>query len=107
LERQVRDAQETVKQMRRMAPSSIHDAACKHLAAHSKDVEEIVATGVVDKSVPVRVRVPSDLCASKVACGFDDWLSLVLRSHMRHCQGGQAPRQEVWLVKGTAFMCGA
>jgi len=67
LERQVREAQETVKQMRRMAPASIHDVACKNIASQSKDFEDFVATGVIDKSAPVRVRVPSDLCASKAA----------------------------------------
>jgi hypothetical protein len=67
LERQVKEAQETVKQLRRMAPASIHDAAGMQLASESKDFEEVVATGVIDKSVPVRVRVPSDLCSSKMA----------------------------------------
>ena len=33
----------------------------------AKDFEDFVATGVIDKSAPVRVRVPSDLCASKAA----------------------------------------
>lgn len=64
LERQVREAQETVKQLRRMAPPSIHDTTAKQLALQSKDLEDVLATGVVDKSVPARVRVPSDLCAS-------------------------------------------
>ena len=65
LERQVREAQETVKQLRRAAPSSIHDAVGQQLAFKSKDFDEFLTTGVVDKSVPVRVRVPSDLCASE------------------------------------------
>ena len=64
LERQVREAQETVKLLRRSAPSAIHDAVGQQLASKSKDFEDILVTGVVDKSVPVRVRVPSDLCAS-------------------------------------------
>jgi hypothetical protein len=67
LERQVREAQETVKQLRRAAPSAIHDAVGQQLASKSKDFEDILVTGVVDKTVPVRVRVPSDLCASKLA----------------------------------------
>ena len=67
LERQVKEAQETVKQLRRMAPASIHDAAGVQLASLSKDFEDVLATGVVDKSVPVRVRVPSDLCSSMMA----------------------------------------
>ncbi len=61
----MREAQETVKQLRRAAPSSIHDAAGQQLAMKSKDFDDILTTGVVDKSVPVRVRVPSDLCASE------------------------------------------
>ncbi len=67
LERQVTEAQETVKQLRRMAPASIHDAAGMQLASESKDFDEVAATGIIDKSVPVRVRVPSDLCSSEMA----------------------------------------
>jgi hypothetical protein len=70
LERQVREAQETVKQLRRMAPSSIHDVAGKQLASQSKELEDVLATGVIDKSVPARVRVPSDLCASAMIRSF-------------------------------------
>jgi hypothetical protein len=70
LERQVKEAQETVKQLRRMAPASIHDAAGVQLASLSKDFEDVLATGVIDKSVPVRVRVPSDLCSSMMASFF-------------------------------------
>jgi hypothetical protein len=70
LERQVKEAQETVKQLRRMAPASIHEAAGMQLASLSKDFEDVLATGVIDKSVPVRVRVPSDLCSSTMASFF-------------------------------------
>jgi hypothetical protein len=62
----VREAQETVKQLRRIAPSTIHDATGKLLASQSKDLEDVLTTGVIDKSVPARVRVPSDLCASAI-----------------------------------------
>jgi hypothetical protein len=80
LERQVREAQESVKQLRRIAPSSIHDAAGKQLASQSKDLEDILATGVIDKSVPARVRVPSDLCSSTIAF----LLKPCLASHSRY-----------------------
>jgi hypothetical protein len=65
LERQVREAQESVKHLRRMAPSAIHEAVNKQLASQSKGFDDVLCTGIDDKSIPVRVRVPSDLCASK------------------------------------------
>ena len=68
MERQVREAQETVKQLRRTAPATIHDAVAHQLVSKTKDFEDVLATGVVDKSVPARVRVPSDLCASMPSC---------------------------------------
>jgi hypothetical protein len=57
-----------VKQLRRTAPATIHDAVAHQLMSKTKDFEDVLATGVVDKSVPARVRVPSDLCASMPSC---------------------------------------